>query len=253
MGLVFEAGGQQHEVCTGPLGVWHINLTTHARRQLRGAEDVPEGWPQNVKDTLRTASFVRYEQCHVCGMPEAPLCGCTHGLGDNPEWRVPAVLARTHPPPAIDPLHHTVDRAVSILNLLCVLESAEDRARLKHNAVALITKYAARQRLVADEARRHYEEGANTVLRKYARACHETIAGLWRERKDAYRENRRDMLLAITGGKECLSCHARAPLCVSAPCCHASMCSECWEQWGKGDRLTCPECREEVQALHRHE
>lgn len=251
MGLLFDLDGQQHEVCAGPEGVWHVNLTTQVSARLQGPEDVPEAWPQNIKDALRKARFERCDRCHVCGQFEAPLCGCTHGLGEDPDWRVPAVLARTEPPPAIDPLHHYVYRATAGINMLCMMGTEEARAKMGRKIVGLVETHAARQQLISQQAERHYE-AANRVLRRYARACHGTIAGLWRDRKLAYRECRQDLVDAVTGSKECVSCQAPAPLCVSVPCLHASMCAACWEQWAGApeEAPTCPECRERVTGLH---
>ena len=114
----------------------------------------------------------------------------------------------------------------------------------------LVETHAARQQLISQEAERHYET-ANRVLRKYARACHSTIAALWRDRRLAFRECRQELLDAVSGCRECVSCQAPQALCVSVPCLHASMCAACWEQWALAhEEPTCPECRERVTALH---
>lgn len=250
MGRLFELDGQQYELFSGGAdGVWYMNLTTQQKTHVASPRQVPEHWPQDVKDSLRTASFVRFEYCPVCGMPETPLCGCTHGLDDEADWRVPRVLSRDDPPHHIDPLRQTTERATTGLSLLCLLPDCEARKSLAHKVCGLFAEHTRRQELIADQWMRHYERTCR-VLRNYARRCHETIADLWRERRQSYRQSRRELVDAVAGNRECLSCHDRRELCVAVPCCHASMCAACWEAWGGTQHPTCPECRGEIHGLH---
>lgn len=251
MGRLFELNGERYEVFSdGSQGVRYVNLTTQQSARIQSPQDVPDHWPEDVKASLQGANFVHFDHCPICRMPEAPLCGCLHGLGDDADWRVPRVLTRIDPPPRIDPLHQHLERATMGLRLLCLLTDRDARSRLAAEIDALFAEHTRRQVLIADRARQHYEDAAN-VLRNYARECHDTIAALWRERAVQYRQSRQDLLEAALGERECVSCHERAPLRVAVPCLHASMCGTCWEGWegAKGGR-TCPECRAPVEGLH---
>lgn len=249
MGRIFSAQGQQFEVCSAPgRGVWYTNLTTQVTHRIEHPGKIPQTWPQDIKDSLAGCLFTRSEQCHLCMMPESPLCGCFMGMDNDPDWRTPAVMSKTPPMPTIDPLNHCMVRVRTSLELLCHLPNYQTRMRQVHGITALIRKYTERQALIAKHAQEHHEAVAE-ALRRYGRHSYDTISRLRSEQREAFKSSRTGLMEAIQGKKICVSCHEKRPCCVTLPCTHASMCTDCWKTWATRSDATCPECRAPVETV----
>ena len=254
MGLLFEIDGCQYELfSSNGQGVSYINLTTGQRHHMSSKEQIPETWPQDVKDSLQGANFVTHDVCTLCLQPQTPLCRCIMTMeGEYDLWRVPPELARIDPPNTIDDLQHLICQAKKTVEIACVVAEQPHRAKLAHKAIDLVGKYVSRQRLIAQAAGAHYANAAN-VLRNYSKACFDEITALRQKQRRAFTDHRQGLLEAILGERTCDSCMDKKVCCVARPCLHASMCAECWEQWVRTSPGTCPVCRADVASVSKVE
>lgn len=252
MGLLFEHDGCQVELFAfGGCGVSYVNLTTAKRHYLSARSEVPHGWPQNVKDMLDNAQFVKHDACPVCLQPQMPLCRCIITADeDSGMCCTPVELTRIDPPNRIDGLDHLLGQAKKTVDVACVCSRAEHRFELAKNAIGLIETYVRRQQLIAQEAEQHYAQAAN-VLRNHSNACHQEIAALRERQRSGFVEHRKDLLDAVTGRRACDSCLENKVCCVARPCLHASLCAECWQEWvNRAAQVpTCPVCRAPVESV----
>ena len=254
MGLLFEIDDCQYELFSSQgQGVSYINLTTGQRQYIESKEQIPETWPQNVKDSLAGANFITHDVCNICLQPQTPLCRCIMTMeGEYDLWHVPPELASIDPPHTIDDLQHLIFQAKKTVEVACVVADPPHRSKLANKAIDLIGKYVSRQRLIAQAAGAHYASAAN-VLRNYSKACLDEITTLRNKQRASFKDHRMGLLEALLGERTCDSCLEKKVCCVARPCMHASMCPECWEQWILTSPGTCPVCRADVASVSKVE
>ena len=252
MGRLFEVDGCQYELfASGGQGVSCVNLTTSNRIFLASKEDIPEQWPQDIKDSLQDVQFVRHDFCAICLQPQTPLCGCRMDTYDM--WCVPRVLEQIDPPPEIDDMSHLMHQAEKTMELACVADSSSHRKTLISKAIELVNGFMQRQRTVTQATVAHYVTSAG-ILRNYAKACYNEISALREHQKVAFVNHRKDFLEEVSGRRTCQSCQEDLPCYIARPCMHASMCRGCWDQWVKTKNesnaaAVCPVCRAHVTSI----
>lgn len=250
MGLLFETqDGCQIELFLngGTDGVSYVNLVTSIRTYINKMNEIPQDWPQNVKDMIRPGSLRQQDLCHICLQPQNPLCTCLLTMdGEYDAWCTPRVLERIDPPTPIDNLPHLMCQAKKSIELMCIAKKA-DRSTLAQKAIDLVGQYVTRQRLIAQVTGDHYARAAN-VLRNYAQQVAGEITNLRQRVKDNFRDSRRDVIAALFREKTCDSCmQERMDLCVLVPCMHAPICLQCLKRWSEASKpVTCPVCRQVV-------